>query len=346
MVRLYTKNYFIDTSIFEENNFLHGTKVQSLFEYSNKGVVNLFMTKISRMELIKRYHKRIVKCKEDYHEFIRLFNKKDFRVLKNLKDYENLRPISIDVDYQVEIFKEKLDRNVKASNIHIISGKGVSIDDIYSLYFDEAPPFGTGNKKCEFPDAFILKAIENWCLNKKKRMVVISKDTDFKKYKSPKIVFREDLGEELNKISKYYDTRFKKNLLTKIESFLTFHEHSILTKIKYEIEDAIETHIDYDFYSDLNLSAIKYHKYQVLSLTREYIEVQYFVNLIFNVIRHPSTDEHIVNIEEKSLRPHKIKFEKIVPVDMEIHDIVNPEVKIKWVNNNKPVKIELYKKIG
>ncbi len=58
----------------------------------------------------------------------------------------------------------------------------VSAQEIFEDYFSSTPPFhATGNKKAEFPDAFILKGIIEYCKNNKNSTVlIISDDADWK----------------------------------------------------------------------------------------------------------------------------------------------------------------------
>ena len=57
----------------------------------------------------------------------------------------------------------------------------VSAQEIFEDYFNSNPPFSaTGNKKAEFPDAFILKGIIEYCKNNENSMVlIISDDSDW-----------------------------------------------------------------------------------------------------------------------------------------------------------------------
>lgn len=64
-----------------------------------------------------------------------------------------------------------------------ISVPYVSAQEVFEDYFNANPPFSaTGNKKAEFPDAFILKGIIEYCKNNiNSTVLVISDDTDWKR---------------------------------------------------------------------------------------------------------------------------------------------------------------------
>lgn len=52
---------------------------------------------------------------------------------------------------------------------------------IFDLYFGKKPPFDTAKTRKEFPDAFVIAALEKWCKENDEKMYVISKDEAFKR---------------------------------------------------------------------------------------------------------------------------------------------------------------------
>ena len=69
-----TDNVFLDTSIFEEQNFTNGTKLHGIFHYGRIGVINIHTTTISRMELdnhiklLKQEGRDVKELKVSYHQ--------------------------------------------------------------------------------------------------------------------------------------------------------------------------------------------------------------------------------------------------------------------------------------
>ncbi len=51
----------------------------------------------------------------------------------------------------------------------------------FDLYFDKRPPFGAVKKKSEFPDAFALGALREWCDENSVKIYVVSEDPDLEK---------------------------------------------------------------------------------------------------------------------------------------------------------------------
>lgn len=95
------------------------------------------------------------------------------------------------IDISTEDLIRRLDEiNIEKSLIdkfdlfykHAISVPYVSAQEVFEDYFNANPPFSTtGNKKSEFPDAFILKGIIEYCKNNANSTVlIISDDSDWK----------------------------------------------------------------------------------------------------------------------------------------------------------------------
>jgi hypothetical protein len=58
----------------------------------------------------------------------------------------------------------------------------VPTETIYTAYFEERPPFGSGGKKNEFPDALALNALELEAVDKNISILVVSKDKDWRSF--------------------------------------------------------------------------------------------------------------------------------------------------------------------
>jgi hypothetical protein len=89
----------------------------------------------------------------------------------------------------------------KSTAIEIVGpGEHASIDLIMQAYFQCKPPFATsGKKKNEFPDAVALFSIEAWAELNSTKVIVVSRDNDWKDYclQSERLILVEDLGRAL-----------------------------------------------------------------------------------------------------------------------------------------------------
>jgi hypothetical protein len=60
-----------------------------------------------------------------------------------------------------ELWK-RVERELKDAGVEIIMATEMDAGPIFESYFDRKPPFGTGEKRKEFPDAFVVAALDNW----------------------------------------------------------------------------------------------------------------------------------------------------------------------------------------
>ena len=66
----------------------------------------------------------------------------------------------------------------KEAKAEILLAMKVDAATVFQKYFQKKPPFGPGKKKEEFPDAFVLTSIEDWCSWKNQKIYVVSTDGD------------------------------------------------------------------------------------------------------------------------------------------------------------------------
>ena len=129
----------------------------------------------------------------------------------------------------------------------------VDARDIFSDYFNARPPFSpTGNKKAEFPDAFILKGIKEYCKqNPKSTILVISDDPDWTRTleENKQIILKDNLSvamvflwEQLDNKSDLYHM-----LISQIDTEIRSEIKNAALREAFcidEIDDAEEVEID------------------------------------------------------------------------------------------------------
>jgi hypothetical protein len=95
-------------------------------------------------------------------------------------------------DYLVATHCEVLD-----DNAHVDTAK------LFNAYFAGDPPFGTGSKKSEFPDALALYALEHVAVQRAKDIIIVSKDGDWRSYceKSERLHLVPDIERALSLIN-------------------------------------------------------------------------------------------------------------------------------------------------
>lgn len=82
-----------------------------------------------------------------------------------------------------DIAKERLAKYLAESGCKVIDDHSlVDTSTLFDAYFAGQPPFGTGRKKDEFPDALALNALERAAVERGTGILVVSKDGDWRAY--------------------------------------------------------------------------------------------------------------------------------------------------------------------
>lgn len=127
------------------------------------------------------------------------------------------------------------------------SGPLVSVDRLLVDYFASIPPFATNAvKKSEFPDAIALHALEKWATEQATKVLVISKDGDWKGFceKSAVLVAVEELSDALSLFH---------GAATVICSLISEAISSERIDINAEIKSAVQSAAEYlDFVPEAN----------------------------------------------------------------------------------------------
>lgn len=226
------ENVILDTNIFIRENFLHGKKINSLLSLSRKGKIQLYITEISYNELKSNYEKFLHVSIENHNRF-----RKDAKnwILQNDKDLHSFF-LKIDFEKIKTEFNNKLDGLVTDSVIKIIPYKSLDIKVVFDKYFKPEPPFGIGDKKSEFPDAFTLELIEDFFSTNGKKGIVFSTDKDLLTSTFPSFEIRDNYQNYLEDIYTKME-KVKKDITQKL--FL-----SNSTKLKQEFIDWYKDNLD------------------------------------------------------------------------------------------------------
>lgn len=176
---LASRYVFIDTSAYQSKNFQFGQHaLGKLEEFLEDEELTLIVTDITIKEVEKH-------LREKAFEAARLVKKikKEAMFLRNTSDlpcYGIFEDISGDVVY--DIVYEKFHSLLKIGNVENVSINSIKPSIVFDKYFSEKPPFGGKNKKCEFPDAFVLEAVNQASLKMSQLIYVVSSDPDMKNY--------------------------------------------------------------------------------------------------------------------------------------------------------------------
>ncbi|MCR8557743.1 DUF4935 domain-containing protein [Mucilaginibacter sp. BJC16-A38] len=268
------RNIVLDTSFIEKQNFLGGKAMTELKKMSRKGWANLFMTDINYREVFSRFRKRLSPEVEKTRN-IQNQIAKDLRVLKNSPAYDAYSKLpSIDLDQVCADFQVKFDQYVKEAKMKIIKTGHLTIEKIMDDYFKSTAPFGGGEKKSEFPDAFSYLATKEYFEKIGDKCYLVTGDKDFDDLPKEIVQPIENAAIALDAI-----IRFEEEKSSKAPEFINLmferDKKKIKERAKKMIADYIEKEVwhlgeingmEVDTMEHLDLSDIDITDFSIISL--------------------------------------------------------------------------------
>lgn len=170
---------FIDTSAYESKNFqFNEYALGRLCDFLESKRIHLLTTQITINEIKAHLFSKS-------EESARIINRvqKDAKFLRNTPElpcHGIFDKVVADDIYKVTL--QNFENFMNRSSAEIVDINNVNASIIFEKYFDSEPPFGGGNKKSEFPDAFVLEAISKVSKDRGHILYVISDDNDMEKY--------------------------------------------------------------------------------------------------------------------------------------------------------------------
>jgi hypothetical protein len=326
-----TKNIFLDASIFEEQNFMNSTKIHSLFFYAQQGAIQIHTTTISKKELHNRIEKRITESKSEFKKLTKTFNHKNARIAKNIGFHKSIKIPEINVKNHTAELIKKMESLFSRSNVNTIRTSNIPIIEIVDNYYNKKPPFHNSGKQNEFIDALILKTIELWCERNETKMYVLSKDNDWLGYQSKNLLISNDLSVLLEKISKYYNTRYKLNKITFTKKLIAKHKNDLELVSKDLINENITLTSSSVDISNFEIIKNKLDSYKIISFRPDRTEVE----CIFKC----SLKFFVYDYNEFAQRPPRQCTHDIdIPLYIEISKA--GKLDIKWLVENSNYRYE------
>ncbi len=290
-LKLATDPYF-STKNFE--HLLRGYKIKQLGELSREGEIQVKIIDIVYSEILGRIRKNLIRTSTLFKQAGKTLNSEG-KILKNLDEFGAYYPMpGINVEENYEKLKTKIDSFLMENNIEIISSEQASIKEVFEKYFEQKFPFGEGQKKEEFPDAFALSAIEKWSEANRKKSYVLSKDGDLINYKASndRIIPIENLAEYLDAITRKKEEKERLVLIDKlIEENLNVVKNYIETnyedKLAFEVfesflKDAWYEDVEYD---PATIEDIYFKTYLITDIeeTKVFVEIDAEIKLNMNI---------------------------------------------------------------
>lgn len=203
---------FIDTSVYvKEKYFSEGNAICTLFKLAKEGIISIVSTDITNQEVLRHMNND---CLEAFSKL-----KKNCNVLRNISIYKNSFDRANKALVEKEV-KQIFEKNVKTAGVYSL-GYNFEKDDvksIFSSFFKERAPF-SNHKKSEFPDAFVLKLLENYTYKNHIAIIILSVDDDMQQYDSDHLYhadYKEFINEKLvvkeklNSIKSALDEQYEK----------------------------------------------------------------------------------------------------------------------------------------
>ena len=357
---LISNNISLDTSFIEGQNFLAGSKMRDLSTLCIDGSIKLFITDITYRETIARFRtnaaQAIEKIKKPKSQI-----EGNARLLRNFPELKMFFELpSPDIEDLCEKFLVMFDKWLRKNKTTIIPTDNLSIKDILDDYFYNRPPFKEGEKKHEFPDAFTLKATEEFFKKKAQKTYILTIDKDLLSYKSEIVIPIDDSASLFDLIIRSLsEKRLDSEAIKLIESELFKSKYLLSIQasalIKKAIEDEVGStnqidQIEIEFFEDVKLSEIEFGQYSIVNLNNKkgtaIIECE--INFSFDVrfsakdyseAWHDNEDDVWHYLEEKS---YSIDDTFYIPISITAAFNIQDgfiEMEVDNINNGYPLEI-------
>lgn len=274
---------YIDTSIFESNNFFESHRINQLYKLARKEKIKVIIPELTYDEIKNRLHVNIKSSIERFNKY-----RTDTRVLRNIPSIKSQFE-DIDLDAILIESEKRLQETFSEAKFNVIQYPVLNIGDIFRQYFNQDFPFGSGKKKNEFPDAFALSSIEKWAIENTTKVILFSKDNDLLNYKSEHLIIHEDFDEYIN--DKIREDEENEAAIKRVDQFIEREPHDILLNMSEWVKDQLDdiSHY-YDFTNyleihDLEVSEVnsEIDDYEIMEFDQEYIAVQFKILVSFRV---------------------------------------------------------------
>ncbi|BDA76424.1 hypothetical protein CAL7716_105900 (plasmid) [Calothrix sp. PCC 7716] len=277
----------IDTSVFDAQGLRLESGLLKQLEQFSDSPIEVILSEVVKNEILRHIEEKI---KNTYVEVE--------KALKNAKNYCQLEEENIN-NIKASIFKgkepkviasERLDKFIKITPVEIVEVQDyVEAGKLLEKYFQSKPPFAkAGDKKSEFPDAMALMSLESWAEENMTKVLVISKDNDWKQYceQCENLIFFDDFSKafelfqlpiEPHEICKQLSQKYR-------ESNLSFIKKAIAATLQARV-------CEFDLYIEAE-SSYQYED-EVIDIDYEKFE--------FNIIENPDIIFRPINYDKDSL---------------------------------------------
>jgi hypothetical protein len=286
--KLRTPYVFFDTQAYVEHRFdWNGAILKKIRDFGRSGIVRPLVTDITRREVKSNLLEHATEIRDRLQKFR--------STLEQLGAINLIDDLSAAHAVLCKRFDEYL-ANSKTSEISVPSDSTKILED----YFAGRPPFGAGKKKAEFPDAFVVAGIREWCKATGNSVYIVSRDSDLAACcdANGPLIHLQTVQQLLSLVVVNHDTRAKllkalmasKELPEKIRSAVEDMHMSATTGSDIEIEN-----VSVDGVNIIGANVIDGDKHSFLLEVEAEVEIS-------GEVRH-STFEHTMIQHDPGVRP-------------------------------------------
>lgn len=263
MSAIKTTNIYVDTEAFVANNYFQSENLKRLSELGKRGIVKIFMTEITRHEIIHNAANDLINAIHDLNDFKKKLSNKG-KILKNIEEFKPYLDLpKIELETQLDKITNDLNNFITEAKIEFIPYHTADLIDIVTKYFQQSKPFGQGKKKHEFPDAIVLSAIEHWCKTSGEKIYMISGDSDMNEFGSNAILRFKSLKDILGLINNQLNSADKRK--DWIKSVFENNEEEIKQLISKAFEEKLLDETGYELeLEDVEINDVVLHDYSIV----------------------------------------------------------------------------------
>ncbi|MBN2513572.1 MAG: DUF4935 domain-containing protein [Sedimentisphaerales bacterium] len=257
---------FVDTCIFEEYQYDFSNRIFSLLQ---DAIIKHKLTLILPKSIQDEFRRHIEQKSQEAASAIKAAQKKApfVRAIKKWP-LKNAKPESIKWEL-VSLYKKRLEKFLKDSKAQILGYENIDLDAVMSWYHQQIPPFGEGEKRKEFPDAFALASILLYAEKKDSLVAIVTQDKDWEKACSDKssLVYNRSLSTFLESYEKPTDAKKLHFMIKKQKKLIDKEIEEKFVNCLFCVEEDWEG----DVY-DIDVQEITYFELQITGIgDREFL---------------------------------------------------------------------------
>lgn len=299
---LRSKLFFLDTETYVARNFQFDSGVlKTLRSHLEEDDCHLLITDVNVREVRRHLRRKATEA----HAVISKA-KKDAMILRNttsLPWHGIFAPVSIDDIYNELV--AKFDNFLDSDSVEVVPTNTVDINSVFNAYFDEKPPFAI--KKSEFPDAFVLLAVDAISKQRGHKLYIVSQDKDVKDFcaLNENLISISRLDELLTLVLKNTErlaepAKFAEEIFTEWQDRI---KQAIEQKIKDEEFQIADDHEDSLYEAEVQgveIESIRLLRRNLTDVSKEHAEFDIVVKIsLVLTVEYPDYDRSPWDSEDK-----------------------------------------------